>query len=249
MINTSWGQGDFDSQKKPRRYRHRVERVPPKPRDAQLDPLRYYMSVVNALVGPDDPARIYFSRQNLDRIQSMIISRAYNESHGKLDIGPQNEQVILDRMIEEYTKYPYEQAFEYAPDPHPLQTINLRVVDSLMPKVYVGIRQYLNFRRAGGDTVGRSPQVPQSKVEAGEDARALLKDEKNVNTYDPGQYAGPIRGNGPRHLTGVTYRRLDRVPAGGCEPGGNTADREASEKHEWQDVRDRFIRVASKGQI
>lgn len=240
MINTSWGQGPADGQQKPRQYRRRVEHTPPKPREARLDPFRYYRSVTNAMTGPDDPARVYFSQRNLDHIQNMIISRAYNESKGRIDIGPQNVQIILNKMIEEYTRYPYEQEFQPEPDPHPMQTINRNVVDALMPEVYNGIRVYINFQRTGGHT-------PQSKMEVGEDARAALKDEKVKATYDPGEFAGPIRGCGPRHYVGARPRELKKKPQ--CEPGGNTEGQEVEEKKEWQDLRDRFIRNATKGQI
>ncbi|AYV78269.1 MAG: hypothetical protein Edafosvirus8_19 [Edafosvirus sp.] len=91
---------------------------------------------------PTDLSRLFFSNENIKRIQNMIKKEIYNKTEGKFKVDDQDESDLLVAMRATFMNYG-----DFLPDKiiHQVKLLNKRVVCDVLPDMITNIKQYYSY--------------------------------------------------------------------------------------------------------
>ena len=127
--------------------------------------------ILKGIIELNDLSRFFFSRKNIDHLQSLIIREVARLSNGKYRIGAQNEYQLLIIMRSMYLQFAYN-------DPKNIEEqivrLNRLIIHEVVPRVLSGIENYLSYMRDQG-----SNPVPQ----LGRPENVNITGTKTTNEY------------------------------------------------------------------
>lgn len=109
---------------------------------------------------------LFFSRKNLNHLQELIKQMVYHQSERKYNIGRQRDNELLTIMRSIYISTPTNPYVAQENFRQEICKLNKNVLDYAVPKVLVGIQQYLGYVRDQGNTV-YPPERPSHMSSAG----------------------------------------------------------------------------------
>ena len=99
--------------------------------------------------------QVFFSKENLDHLQSLIIKLVYDRSYGKWRITRQSDNELLIIMRSIYLQYakhlPYDIKGQIA-------ELNKQVILDTVPRIMVKVEQHLGYQRDQGSTLRPIPR-------------------------------------------------------------------------------------------
>lgn len=141
---------------------------------------RYNKTVLEGIQEATPFSNLFFSRENIKEIQSLIRYNVYTKSGGKHIISEQNETelvIVMRGVFLQYSLFP-QKTSEYTPE---ISRLNRLVLNTVLPNLISNIEQYYGYLKDLNSerTIMKLPQVTSSsgtRTEGGGTADALFGD-------------------------------------------------------------------------
>jgi len=99
---------------------------------------------ISQSISTNNLSNLFFSKNNIDKIQLLIIRKVYNDSDKRFNINKQNEQELLIIMRSIYLQYSKNLNIDINKQ---INNLNNMVVDWSSNNIITNIEQYLNYKK------------------------------------------------------------------------------------------------------
>ena len=99
---------------------------------------------ISQSISTNDLSNIFFSKDNIDKIQLLIITKVYSDSDKRFNINKQSEQELLIIMRSFYLQYSKNLTIDIKTQ---INKLNMMVVDWSSNNIISNIEQYLNYKK------------------------------------------------------------------------------------------------------
>lgn len=101
-------------------------------------------NTISQSISTNDLSEIFFSKNNIDKIQLLIITKVYNDSDKRFKINKQSEQELLIIMRSFYLQYSKNLSIDIKKQ---INNLNKMVIDWSSENIITNIEQYLNYKK------------------------------------------------------------------------------------------------------